>query len=86
MQTEPFTGEQQMTEAWHRFKNFVARTEDPPIGLLVRNACLTDPGDEVIAGYEAPFPSPGFKAGARAFPAILPLTPGVHQATDGARS
>ena len=34
MQTGPFTGEQQMTKTWHRFNNFVARTEDPPIGLL----------------------------------------------------
>jgi haloalkane dehalogenase len=85
METGPFTGEQQMTETWHRFKNFVARTEDPPLGLLVRNACLTDPGDEVIAGYEAPFPSAEYKAGARAFPAILPLTPDAPGAAEGRR-
>ena len=35
----------------------------------------TDPGDEVAAAYDAPFPNEASKAGARAFPAILPLRP-----------
>ena len=39
----------------------------------MRRGCATDPGDEVAAAYDAPFPSEASKAGARAFPAILPL-------------
>ena len=58
-----------MTDAWIAFRDFVARTEDLPVGLLVRRACHRDPGDDVIAGYDAPFPSLASKAGARAFPA-----------------
>lgn len=85
METGPFTGRQRMTEAWHRFRNFVARTEDVPVGLLVRNGCYTDPGDEVIAGYEAPFDSVESKAGVRAFPELLPLTPDAPGAADGRR-
>jgi haloalkane dehalogenase len=43
--------------------------------MLVRGACHHDPGDDVIAGYERPFPDAASKAGARAIPLILPLTP-----------
>ena len=75
MDTGLFTGRQQMSDAWHRFRDFVERTPDVPISMLVRNACATDPGDEVAAAYDAPFPAPEYKAGARAFPLILPLRP-----------
>jgi haloalkane dehalogenase len=75
LDTGLFTGHQKMTDAWQAFHDFVERTEDLPIGMLVRGACLQDPGDEVIAGYEAPFPDPASKAGTRAFPLILPTQP-----------
>ena len=72
MDTGIFNGRQPMTEQWQRFRDFVARTPDVPVGMLVRNACLHDPGDEVVAAYDAPFPTEDSKAGARTFPAILP--------------
>lgn len=75
LDTGLFTGHQQMTDAWIAFRDFVARTEDLPVGFLVRGACHSDPGDEVIAAYDAPFPSVASKAGARAFPLILPTAP-----------
>jgi haloalkane dehalogenase len=75
LDTGLFTGHQQMSEAWTAFRDFVDRTEELPIGMLVRGACHHDPGDDVIAGYERPFPDAASKAGARAFPLILPLTP-----------
>jgi haloalkane dehalogenase len=67
------------------FRNFVERTEDVPIGLLVRRACKHDPGDQVIGAYEAPFPNAASKAGARAFPLILPLSPEGPGADAGQR-
>jgi haloalkane dehalogenase len=85
LDTGLFTGHQQMNDAWMAFRAFVERTEDLPVGLLVRRACLNDPGDEVIAGYDAPFPSAAAKAGARAFPLILPLTPDAPGASAGQR-
>ncbi len=85
METGPFTGHQRMSEAWHAFRDFVERTEDIPIGMLVRGACKNDPGDEVIAAYEAPYPDPASKAGARAFPLILPTTPDAVGAAEGKR-
>jgi haloalkane dehalogenase len=86
MDTGVFTGEQPMSDAWHRFAAFVERTEELPIGLLVRRACHVDPGEEVAAAYDAPFPSEASKAGARAFPAILPLRPDAPGAEAGRRT
>ena len=85
LDTGLFTGRQPMNDAWMRFRAFVERTEDLPVGLLVRRACLRDPGDEVIAAYDAPFPNADAKAGARAFPLILPLTPDAPGASAGQR-
>jgi haloalkane dehalogenase len=85
LDTGLFTGHQQMNEAWMAFRAFVERTEDVPVGLLVRRACKKDPGDEVIAAYEAPYPSAASKAGARAFPLILPTSPEMPGAAAGQR-
>jgi haloalkane dehalogenase len=85
LDTGLFTGHQQMTEAWMAFRAFVERTEDLPAGLLVRRACLNDPGDAVIAAYDAPFPNAASKAGARAFPLILPTSPEMPGAQAGQR-
>jgi haloalkane dehalogenase len=85
LDTGLFTGHQKMTDAWIAFRDFVERTEDLPVGFLVRGACKTDPGDEVVAAYEAPFPGPEFKAGARAFPLMLPTDPSMPGAVAGQR-
>lgn len=86
MDTGVFTGHQRMTEAWLAFRDFVARTEDLPVSMLVRRACKTDPGDDVTAAYDAPFPTPESKAGARAFPLLIPLEPEAEGAEAGRRT
>jgi haloalkane dehalogenase len=85
LDTGLFTGHQKMTDAWMAFHDFVERTEDLPVGFLVRGACKQDPGDEVIAAYDAPFPDPASKAGARAFPLMLPRSPDAPGAAAGQR-
>lgn len=85
LDTGLFTGHQKMNDAWLAFQDFVRRTEDLPVGFLVRGACKRDPGDEVIAGYERPFPNAASKAGARAFPLILPTEPDMPGAQAGQR-
>jgi haloalkane dehalogenase len=75
LDTGLFTGRQKMSDAWFAFRNFVERTEDLPVGMLVRRGCHTDPGDQVAAAYDAPHPELRAKAGARAFPLMLPLQP-----------
>jgi haloalkane dehalogenase len=85
LDTGLFTGHQKMTEAWVAFRNFVERTEDLPVGFLLRGGCKHDPGDEVIAAYEAPYPNAQSKAGARAFPLMLPTSPEMPGAAAGQR-
>ncbi len=58
METGPFTGHQRMSDAWFAFRDFVRENEDVPVGILVRGGCKNDPGDEVIAAYEAPYMDP----------------------------
>ncbi len=85
LDTGLFTGHQKMTDAWIQFRNFVERTEDLPVGMLVRGACKRDPGDEVIGAYDAPFPNAASKAGARAFPLMIPTSPEMPGAQAGQR-
>ncbi|HTU78243.1 MAG TPA: haloalkane dehalogenase [Solirubrobacteraceae bacterium] len=85
LDTGLFTGHQKMSDAWLEFRDFVARTEDLPVGLLVRRACKTDPGDDVIAAYDAPYPDAPSKAGARAFPLLIPRAPDAPGALAGQR-
>ena len=86
LDTGLFTGHQAMNDAWNAFRDFVARTDDLPVGFLVRGVCKRDPGEEVIAGYDRPFPDAASKAGARAFPLILPTSPEMPGAAAGQRT
>src|SRR5204863_2382185 len=47
MDTGLFTGRQKMSEAWHTFRDFVERTEDVPVSLLVERSCVTELAPEV---------------------------------------
>lgn len=85
LDTGLFTGRQAMSDAWIAFRDFVERTEDLPVGFLVRGACKTDPGDEVIDAYDAPYPNAASKAGARAFPLLVPRDPEAPGAAAGQR-
>jgi haloalkane dehalogenase len=85
MDTGLFTGEQSMSDAWKTFRDFVERTEDLPVGFLVKGAVARGLSEEVQAAYEAPFPTPESKAGARAFPLMLPTTPEMAGAAAGKR-
>ena len=86
MDTGLFTGEQPMSDAWRAFRDFVEKTEDLPIGFLVKGGCHRDPGDDVVAAYDVPFPNPASKAGARAFPLMLPTSPDMPGAEAGRRT
>jgi haloalkane dehalogenase len=86
METGLFTGEQPMSDAWWAFHDFVERTEDVPIAMLVRNAVARGMADDIAAAYDAPFPTPESKAGARAFPLILPTSPEMPGGAEGKRA
>jgi len=64
------------SDEWLRFREFVRRvgTELRP-GQLVRITCVTDVSDEVVAGYDAPHPTPESKTGLLMFPELVPTKP-----------
>jgi haloalkane dehalogenase len=71
------TGEEEKSPAFLRWRRFVERTSDLPIGRIIRQG-LADPdrlSDAAAAAYEAPFPTPASKAGAVAWPLLVPMTP-----------
>jgi haloalkane dehalogenase len=61
-----------MSETWVRFRDFVEQNEDLPVGSMMRATCLHDPGDEVIAAYDAPHLGPESKVAMRAMPLSVP--------------
>lgn len=69
------TGDQPMPKAFLAWRKFAQYSPYFPVGRLIQKATTTDLSDEVVAAYDAPFPSSRFKAGARAFPLLVPITP-----------
>jgi haloalkane dehalogenase len=83
MDTFGLTGEQRMGEGWEWFRDMVASRDDFPVGRMVRLGAKTRPGKDVAAAYDAPFPDARSKAGVRAFPRLIPLTPDAPGAAAG---
>ena len=73
MNTALFNGQQRMSDAWKAFREVVAATDDLPIGALVDERAARDLDAAEIAAYDAPFHTAASKAGARAFPLMIPL-------------
>jgi len=65
-------GTRRLPDAWWRFRDFVVRTDDLPIGFLVASGCAEPLAPEVQAAYDAPFPDASYKAGPKAFPDLIP--------------
>ena len=78
-----FTGHQKMGKSWQMFRDFIDAEPDMPIGMLVNGGCATDLSPEVVAAYEAPFPTVDHKGGARRLPALIPQAPEDPGAAEG---
>jgi haloalkane dehalogenase len=64
------------SDEWLRFRDFVRRVgTDLRPGQLVRISCAAGLEDDVVAAYDAPFPTPESKAGVLAFPELVPVEP-----------
>jgi haloalkane dehalogenase len=80
MNTGLFTG--RVSKGFLAWRAFAERTPDLPIGMIMQGATTTDLDPQVIAAYEAPFPTAESKAAAQRFPLLVPLTeddPGVAE-------
>ena len=71
LNTGLFTG--RVSKGFMRWRDFAERNPDLPIGFIVDGGSATDLPADVKAAYEAPFPTPESKAGAAAFPLLVPI-------------
>ena len=69
------TGDQKPGEAFFQWRDFSQKVKKLPVGRIIGNGCFQKPGPEILKGYEAPFPDESYKAGARIFPALVPVEP-----------
>jgi haloalkane dehalogenase len=72
LNTGLFTG--RVSKGFMAWRNFAERNADLPVGFVIQGATATELPDDVVAAYEAPFPTPESKAGAAQFPLIVPTS------------
>jgi len=64
------------SDAWLLFRDFMGRVgARVSAGQMIRNGCVTPLSDQVVAGYDAPFPVPESKTGMMRFPDLVPISP-----------
>jgi haloalkane dehalogenase len=73
LNTGLFSG--RVSKGFMAWREFAERTPDLPVGNIIQAATTTELAPEIVAAYDAPFPTPESKAGAQSFPLLVPLTP-----------
>ncbi|MBA55871.1 MAG: haloalkane dehalogenase [Pseudomonadales bacterium] len=69
------TGDLKVPAAFQLWKNFALYSPWFPIARIINSGTFKTLGPEERKAYDAPFPSAKYKAGARAFPRLVPVTP-----------
>jgi haloalkane dehalogenase len=69
------TGDQNMPEVWHQFRQAIQSAPTLDIARFVASGCVRGLSPEARAAYDAPFPDESFKAGPRAMPGLVPYRP-----------
>jgi haloalkane dehalogenase len=69
------TGDRRPPDAFFAWQRFSQEVPELPVGRIVAGGCARPVSAAVQAGYEAPFPDETYKAGARAFPLLVPSRP-----------
>ncbi|HET8850686.1 MAG TPA: haloalkane dehalogenase, partial [Marinobacter sp.] len=68
------TGEHRVPTVFRLWKAFASHSPWFPIARIIQLGTTRALSSAELAAYEAPFPSSEFKAGARAFPALVPTS------------
>ncbi|MEW6127954.1 MAG: haloalkane dehalogenase [Acidobacteriota bacterium] len=69
------TGDRPPSEAFLRWRDYSQSIPEFHAGGIIKGAVVGKPSQDVIDAYNAPFPDETYKAGARAFPLLVPITP-----------
>ena len=76
------TGDQSMSEAFDRWRQFSQSDPEFDCGKIVNEFGRGSLSEAEIAAYRAPFPSNDYKEGARQFPMLVPASPDDPAAED----
>ncbi|MFX1575060.1 MAG: haloalkane dehalogenase [Promethearchaeota archaeon] len=68
------TGEQRMNEAFSNWRQFSRESPNFDIKFVVQSGTTTKLSNDILNGYDAPFPDDTYKAGARILPSLVPIT------------
>ena len=68
------TGDAVPSEAFLAWRKFSQEVPVFPTGGIIQGGTARGISDAVRAGYDAPYPDESFKAGARAFPPLVPVS------------
>ena len=68
------TGEQGMTDAFLAWRKLSREAPKFDIGFIIQGATISKLTEEIIKGYDAPFPDDTYKAGARILPSLVPIS------------
>jgi len=80
------TGDQSMSEAFDRWRQFSQSDPEFDCGKIVNQFGRGSLSEAEIAAYRAPFPSNDYKEGARQFPMLVPASPDDPAAEDNRRA
>lgn len=69
------TGDQPPSEGFLKWRGYSQSVPEFSAGGIVQGGTARGISAEVRAAYDAPFPDERYKAGARAFPTLVPITP-----------
>jgi haloalkane dehalogenase len=70
------TADRRTPPAFHLWRAFALHSPVLPVGRIVDVGCRRRLSAAERRAYDAPYPSSRYKAGARAFPALVPTSPG----------
>jgi haloalkane dehalogenase len=71
LNTGLFTG--RVSKGFMAWREFAEKNPDLPVGFVIQGATTTELPDDVVSGYDAPFPNAESKAGAAHFPLLVPI-------------
>ena len=80
------TGDEDFPRIFKIWRAFARWSPWFPVGRIVQQGSVTELSNAEVAAYDAPYPSAKYKAGARAFPRLVPTEPDNVSSDDNRRA
>ncbi|TGM03644.1 alpha/beta fold hydrolase [Leptospira barantonii] len=69
------TGDIPPKEDFLKWRHFSQNVKRLAIGTIIKNGCVSELSKEIVAAYDSPYPDETYKAAAKKFPALVPISP-----------